>query len=243
MLKKTGIERDIFGLNAGKEPKEKDKKEKGNIKERPMSAALSVTQEAETPSVPLTTEAGDPVVVLIELELYTPLIQCRAKIDFTNALEEMITTTKVHDPYPYTIQLAEEQYLNSIRKLVDTITEGYRDFIEKNNTSQNQVDGSVMESCNETEIENSSSSKIFSEKSKSTQPESLKVFGSDFIATAYIYLTEQMHLAINKEVEGHVINKQHLESTNLINYCYYAEEADELNHIDDAKRYHRTVNN
>ncbi|XP_024936781.1 uncharacterized protein LOC112493792 isoform X4 [Cephus cinctus] len=166
MLKKTGIERDIFGLNAGKEPKEKDKKEKGNIKERPMSAALSVTQEAETPSVPLTTEAGDPVVVLIELELYTPLIQCRAKIDFTNALEEMITTTKVHDPYPYTIQLAEEQYLNSIRKLVDTITEGYRDFIEKNNTSQNQVDGSVMESCNETEIENSSSSKIFSEKSK-----------------------------------------------------------------------------
>ena len=46
----------------------------------------SIQSEAETTqqSEPITTENGEPTIVVIEIELYKPLIACKIETDFTN---------------------------------------------------------------------------------------------------------------------------------------------------------------
>lgn len=62
------------------------------------------------------------------------------------------------------------------------------------------------------------------------------------MASVYTYLVEQMHLAINKIVETRLIDDDSLKMIVISKKLYfYAEEAYELGHLDDARRHHQTV--
>lgn len=61
------------------------------------------------------------------------------------------------------------------------------------------------------------------------------------MASVYTYLVEQMHLAINKIVETRLVDNNSLKIAISKKLYFYAEEAYELGHVDDARRHHLTV--
>lgn len=62
----------------------------------------------------------------------------------------------------------------------------------------------------------------------------------NFVASTYTYLVERMHLALNKIVESRLTydSPGNPISTDLY---FYAEEAYELGHTDNARRHYRAV--
>jgi len=68
----------------------------------------------------------------------------------------------------------------------------------------------------------------------------IKIYSQNFIASIYTYLVERMHFAINKIIESRFID----DDTKVVvseRLYFYAEEAYELGHINDARRYHMSV--
>ncbi|XP_046417515.1 uncharacterized protein LOC124178321 [Neodiprion fabricii] len=104
-------------------------------------ATAGVSTETEyVPSFPVMSENGQPTFVIIEFELHHSLQPARTLADLTGSnsvqfLSNIYSIDKmVHScilpPIPCTSDLAEEQYSNCIRKLVDTLCEAYQDFIQ-----------------------------------------------------------------------------------------------------------------
>jgi len=65
----------------------------------------------------------------------------------------------------------------------------------------------------------------------------------NFVASVYTYLVEQMHLAINKIVESRLADDDSSRIAIPKKLYFYAEEAYELGHVDDARRHHQAVYN
>ncbi|KAK2580452.1 hypothetical protein KPH14_006195 [Odynerus spinipes] len=129
LAEKTAFDKNIFLMNTQvKEPKEKDKKGKASTKN------TSIITEAEPlVSVPVVTEENEPVFVIIEIELYNPLIACRLTTDFSNLIRELTTPTPTKSFYPYNGDIAEDQYSKCIQTLINIMTDSYRDFCEEKN--------------------------------------------------------------------------------------------------------------
>ncbi|KAK1117029.1 hypothetical protein K0M31_017077 [Melipona bicolor] len=106
-----------------KEVTEKDKKNRSSKKTQSIQSEAETTQQI---SEPITTENGKPTIVVIEIELYKPLIACRIETDFTNLINEMIPKVKSEQSYVYSGDVAEIQYMHCIQKLAEVLTESYR---------------------------------------------------------------------------------------------------------------------
>ncbi|KAG5346238.1 CFA70 protein, partial [Acromyrmex charruanus] len=258
ITEKTGLEKDIFYI----EP-QKNK----NLKEQESEKTDNIME-----SSPLISETGEPVFVIIEVELFYPLVPCRLENDFSDIIEKMIKPKVTKSHYVYSVDLAEQQYATCIQKIVEIITESYRDFRDKKNLE----DSSVLEDHSNTEKEEEDSEKVDKTNCFTPKEDELTCFtqylyktgtylnirstlklkvitlldqkfktnmNTNFIASIYTYLVEQMHQAINKIVESRLEVDDSPSIVIPTKLFFYAEEAYELGHIDDARRHYQAVHN
>lgn len=262
MAEKTGLEKSILessNKNLEREPKKSDVE--------------------DSQSTSLISETGEPVFVIIEIELYRPFIPCRLETDFSNIIEEMITPKITKPYYVYSGDMAEEQYATCIRKIVEILTESYRDFCEEKkqeklftsrrqeNDSNNFETTDKIKYCFVSEedeltcftqylyktgtyltIRSTLKAKVISmldQRFKTSVNTVQSIDSQNFVTSVYTYLVERMHLAINKIVESRLADdKSDDESLKIAvseKLYFYAEEAYELGHIDDARRHHQTA--
>ncbi|XP_018345127.1 PREDICTED: uncharacterized protein LOC108750274 [Trachymyrmex septentrionalis] len=264
IAEKTGLEKDIFYT----EPRSINLKEQESEK-----MDIKITE-----SSPLISETGEPVFVIIEFKLFYPLVPCRLESDFSDIIEEMMKLqpkiTKSH--YVYSLDLAEEQYATCIRKIVEIITESYRNFRdekkrEKSSVLKEQEDNSekvdktkycfapeedeltcftqyLYKTGTYLDVRSTLKLKVITlldQKFKKTAQNMntvQSINSQNFIATVYTYLVEQMHQAINKIVESRLLEDDDLPRTIIPKKLFfYAEEAYELGHVDDARRHYQAA--
>ncbi|XP_025263619.1 cilia- and flagella-associated protein 70 [Camponotus floridanus] len=257
MIEKTGLETNIL---------ESWNKES----EQSIQSDVEISQ-----NTPLILETGEPVFVIIEVKLYYPLIPCRLESDFSNIIEEMMKPKVTKPYYVYSGDMAEEQYATCIRKLVEIITESYRDFCEEKkqeklsdskrqeNDSNNFETTDKMKYCFVPEedeltcftqylfktgtylsIRSTLKAKVISmldQKFKTSMNTVHSTDSQNFVASVYTYLVERMHVAINKIVESRLVDEESPKIVISEKLYFYAEEAYELGHVDDARRHHLTA--
>ncbi|XP_076664825.1 cilia- and flagella-associated protein 70 isoform X2 [Andrena cerasifolii] len=265
IFEKVELEKNIFEAETRiKETKEKEKKTKTS-----KSQSVQSDKVADR-STPVTSSNEEPTVVVIEIELYEPLISCRVVDDFFVLISELIPTTEKQPPYIYSGDVGEDQYTNCVQKLAEIITESYRNFREEDKNSvplKNVENGNGKERLRQKYCYHPESDELtcFTQylyrtgvylslrstlRSKVTllldqrfkMPPNL-VHSSEtqnFITSVYTYLVEQMHLAINKIVEGRYVEDlpKSVDSDSLY---FYAEEAYEFGDWEKAKYYYTTV--
>ncbi|KYQ59448.1 Tetratricopeptide repeat protein 18 [Trachymyrmex zeteki] len=206
IAEKTGLEKDIFYTESKK-------------------MGIEITQ-----STPLISETGEPVFVIIEVELFYPLVPCRLENDFSDIIEEMMKPKVTKSHYVYSLDLAEQQYATCIRKIVEIITESYRDeltcftqYLYKTGTYLNIRSTLKLKVIT-----------LLDQKFKTN-------LNTNFVASVYTYLVEQMHLAINKIVESRLEDDDSPSIAIPKKLFFYAEEAYELGHVDDARRHYQAA--
>ncbi|CAD1474253.1 unnamed protein product, partial [Heterotrigona itama] len=209
---------------------EKDKKNRSSKRTQSIQSETETTQQI---SEPITTENGEPTIVVIEIELYKPLIACRIETDFTNLINEMIPKVKGEQSYVYSGDVAETQYIHCIQKLAEVLTECYRDEL----TCFTQY---LYKTGVYLTVRNTLRMKIpllLDQKFK--MPESFvdSKKSHNFIASIYTYLVEQMHLAINQMVECRFTQGTEKDLDLKLMY-FYAEEAYELEDMETAREYY-----
>ncbi|KZC13999.1 Tetratricopeptide repeat protein 18 [Dufourea novaeangliae] len=222
ITERTGIENNIFLLETrGKEAKDREKKHK--------SSKISS-------NTALTSAKKEPTIVVIEVELHKPFVVCRIIPDFSNLIEDMIPKTKKKSPYVYTGDLAETHYKNCIRKLVEIITENYRD--ELTCFTQYLYKTGVYLSIRQTL--RSKVSMVLDQRFK-MPPNLIDTHQTqNFIVSVFSYLVDQMNFAINTVVEGRSTDDL-TPTVNEETMYLHAEEAYELDDLDKAKNYYKTV--
>ncbi|XP_076295464.1 cilia- and flagella-associated protein 70 [Lasioglossum baleicum] len=227
---KLGIEKNIFVLETrGKDSKEREKKQKTS---KHSESVNSETEEASTTA--LTSPSDQPTVIVIEVELCQPLISCNLLSDYSNLIDEMIPKGEKKKPYAYSGDVADKHYTHCIQKLVEDITESYRDelscftqylyktglYLSLRNTLRSKV------------------TMLLDQKFK-MPPNMIDDHSTqNFIVSVYTYLVEQMHVAINTVVEGRftdTIPESHTEKA--ADLC--AEEAYEFGDYDRARQYYK----
>ncbi|EFN68293.1 Tetratricopeptide repeat protein 18 [Camponotus floridanus] len=219
MIEKTGLETNIL---------ESWNKES----EQSIQSDVEISQ-----NTPLILETGEPVFVIIEVKLYYPLIPCRLESDFSNIIEEMMKPKVTKPYYVYSGDMAEEQYATCIRKLVEIITESYRDEL----TCFTQY---LFKTGTYLSIRSTLKAKVISmldQKFKTSMNTVHSTDSQNFVASVYTYLVERMHVAINKIVESRLVDEESPKIVISEKLYFYAEEAYELGHVDDARRHHLTA--
>ncbi|KAG7203786.1 hypothetical protein KM043_013807 [Ampulex compressa] len=258
ITEKAGLEKNIFSLEAlGKDSKDKEKKEKSSKHTSYVESDLEMS-----PATPLMIEDDKPTFVIIEVELYRPFIASRIEADFSSLIGKMMTKTKQKPSYSYSADVAESQYSNCIRKLAEIITESYRDFVEETKNEQIEKSGENKEEfkyyCTPENDELTRFTQyLYKTGTYLTVSNTLKdkvillldqkfnmnfdaldsTESQNFIVNAYTYLVEQMHVVINKIVEGRSLDDSQ-ETVDLKNLYFYADEAYELGHVENAKRHY-----
>ncbi|CAL1683422.1 unnamed protein product [Lasius platythorax] len=223
MAENTGLEKNIL------EPWNKD------LERDSKKSILSDVEISQ--STPLISETGEPVFVIIEVELYCPFIPCRLETDFSDVIEKMMTPKITKPPYIYSGDVAEEQYATCIRKLVEIITESYRDEL----TCFTQY---LYKTGTYLSVRSTLKAKVISlldQRFKSSMNTVHSIDSQNFVTSVYTYLVERMHLAINKIVESRLADDESPKIATSEKLYFYAEEAYELGHIDDARRHHQTA--
>ena len=125
MLERTGFDKVMFTTDITNETRENGKK--GKLSTKAGSLILETPMESKVPSsYPVINENGEPVFVIIQFKLHEPLERSRTTEELTQELDGLLGPREDLSPYPYTGDLPEEQYIDCIRKLVETITEIYR---------------------------------------------------------------------------------------------------------------------
>ncbi|XP_047343540.1 cilia- and flagella-associated protein 70 [Vespa velutina] len=262
LMEKTGFEKAIFLIDTQiKEPKEKDKRGKTSTKN------TSIITEVETLATePVITETNEPVFVIIEIEIYHPLVACRLDKDFSNLIHELTTATDKKPYYPYSGDLAENQYTKCIETLIKIMTESYRDFCkETDKKSFRSVEENIKEEDSKfcyvpdeltcfiqylyktgiyLSIRNALKTKITLLLDQKFEMPSYTLDsskGQNFIVTVYTYLVELMHTIVNKTIETNFWN----DSTSIVSdskrLYFYADEAYESGHIEEARKYYTTI--
>ncbi|RLU14922.1 hypothetical protein DMN91_012809 [Ooceraea biroi] len=266
MAEKTGLKEDIFHIELWN----KDSKEQG----RKTKASESIQSDSEVAqSTPLVTETGEPVIVLIEVELHYPFIPCRLETDFSSIIDDMMRPKVTKPFYIYSGDVAEDQYATCIQKLVEIITESYRDFRDEKkgvSTSSKRESGwNNFEKAGKEDfcfipeedeltcftqylyktgtylaIRSTLKMKVITlldQNFKINMNTIHSVNSQNFIASVYMYLVERMHLAINKIIESRLVDDNSSKMTESEKLYFYAEEAYELGHTDDARRHQTTI--
>ncbi|EZA50925.1 Tetratricopeptide repeat protein [Ooceraea biroi] len=230
MAEKTGLKEDIFHIELWN----KDSKEQG----RKTKASESIQSDSEVAqSTPLVTETGEPVIVLIEVELHYPFIPCRLETDFSSIIDDMMRPKVTKPFYIYSGDVAEDQYATCIQKLVEIITESYRDEL----TCFTQY---LYKTGTYLAIRSTLKMKVITlldQNFKINMNTIHSVNSQNFIASVYMYLVERMHLAINKIIESRLVDDNSSKMTESEKLYFYAEEAYELGHTDDARRHQTTI--
>ncbi|XP_076231350.1 cilia- and flagella-associated protein 70 [Calliopsis andreniformis] len=231
---KVGLEKNIFELDTrGKESKEREKKGGRSSKNAQSTHSEG---EVQVPTAGVTSKNEEPTIVVIEIELYEPLIACKIQSDFTGLIEDLIPIVEKKTPYVYSGEMAEKQYTNCIQKLAEVLTESYRDeltcFTQYLYTTGVYL---ALRSTLKAKV-----TMLLDQKFRMPQNLVDSNKTQSFIASVYTYLVEQMHVAINKIVEGrYAEDLQHtVDSDRLL---FYAEEAYELENFEKARHYYTTV--
>ncbi|XP_051165481.1 cilia- and flagella-associated protein 70-like isoform X2 [Leptopilina boulardi] len=262
MIQKTGQNGDIFSMNLQE-----------SFDKSPNSD--------QNPSIPLTNDNGEPTIILIEFELNQPLKKSCSNQEYSEEIAKLIGKRKPHRPYILTSHLAEEQFSDCIKKLVEIITERYQNFIDKNKRKEDKekrknVNEKSTNSQNDeekydnskhecyyhyipdelqcfiqhlhnageyTDIRNTLKNKIITlldQKFTSDIYSWDKKESQNYIAKAYVYLVERIHMVLNSTIENQLFTKK-FESKELENFYFYAEEAYILGNIDEAKHYYVNI--
>ncbi|XP_032682170.1 uncharacterized protein LOC116849292 [Odontomachus brunneus] len=222
MAEKTGLETDILDTDPWN----------GNSREQEQkNMKLEVSR-----AVPLISENGEPVFVIIEITLYYPIIPRAIETEFSDIIEKMMMPRPPKPRYAYSGDMAEEQYATCIRKMAEIITESYRDEL----TCFTQY---LYKTGVYLNVRSSLKAKVImllDQKFNVHMSNVESVESQNFVASTYTYLVEQMHLVLNKIVESRLADDS---SGNPIStdLYFYAEEAYELGHTDDARRHYRAA--
>ncbi|KAL2725115.1 cilia- and flagella-associated protein 70, partial [Vespula squamosa] len=261
LMEKTGFEKNIFLDNEMKEPKEKDKRGKASTKN-----TSGITEMELLMSEPVVTENNKPVFVIIEIEIYHPLVACRLAKDFSNLIHELTTPTDKKPYYPYSADLTEDQYTKCIETLIKTMTESYRDFcqeIDKKSfrSFEENIQDDHLQFCYVPDeltcfiqylhrtgvylsMRNALKTKIIlllDQKFKLPSYNLDSCKGQNFVVSVYTYLVEFMHTIVNKTIETNFWNDSSSIVSDLKRFYFYADEAYELGYNEEARRYYTTI--
>ncbi|XP_076766952.1 cilia- and flagella-associated protein 70 [Xylocopa sonorina] len=230
ITEKVGLEQNIFVS----EPPRKESKEKDKRSKTSKHTKSNQSEDETVPSTPVTTIGSEePTVVVIEIELYEPLIPCRIDADYTHLIAEMIPEQERKQHYPYTADIAEAQYIHCVQKLAEVLTESYKDEL----TCFTQY---LYKSGVYLTVRNTLKMKVpMLIDQKFELPRNLVDFNKshDFIVSIYTYLVEKMHLALNTMVEGRFLTDLQ-DDADLKKMYFYANEAYELGDITGARVYY-----
>ncbi|CAK9825024.1 Cilia- and flagella-associated protein 70 [Anthophora retusa] len=255
MSEKMGLENIFTTEVQRKEVKEKEKRSK-------TSKSQSVQSDRETTAAtPIFTETGEPTIIVIEVELYEALFACRIEEDFSHIIADIIPDLEKKRYYVYSSSIAEAQYVHCIQKLAEVITENYRDFCDENK-DKNAEEEKKEKYCFDPELDELACFTQYLYKNgmyqsicstlrlkipmlidqKFDMPKNLVDSNKthNFISSVYTYLVEQMHIALNKMVEGRNTQDLQTEVNSKLLY-FYAEEAYELGDVEKAKQYYTEV--
>ncbi|XP_031848357.1 cilia- and flagella-associated protein 70 [Nomia melanderi] len=249
-----GVENNIFILET------QSKEVKGKEKRHKTSKHSILSSESETPlNTALTSINEQATVIVIEVELHQPLIPCNISSEFSYLINDLIPKRTKKKLYAYSGDVAEKQYMNCIKKLVEVLTESYRDFCDENKKSNEEKKKKYCYDPKSDELtcftqylyrtgtylalRNTLRSKIILLLDQRFKIPSNLINNSEtqnFIASVYTYLVEQMHVAINTVVEGRCTD-DFSKTLNVEVLDLFAEEAYELGNLDKARHYYRTA--
>ncbi|KOC66268.1 Tetratricopeptide repeat protein 18 [Habropoda laboriosa] len=258
MSEKVGLENNIFIMEVQrKEVKEKEKKIK-----TPKQTQSVQSERGTTASTAIITETGEPTIIVIEVELYEALFACRIEEDFSNMITDIIPDIEKKQYYVYSSSIAEAQYVHCIQKLAEVITESYRDFCDENIEKDTNEEKREEKYCFDPESDEVTCFTQYLYKNgvyqsicstlrlkipmlidqKFDMPKNLVDSNKthNFISSVYTFLVEQMHVALNKMVEGRCTQDLQSEINSKLLY-FYAEEAYEFGDMEKAKQYYTEV--
>ncbi|XP_043800114.1 cilia- and flagella-associated protein 70 [Apis laboriosa] len=265
LSEKLGVDQNIFVLELSrKDLKEKDKKNKVEKSKNNSQSNQSEIEVIRSQSEPIFNENGEPTIVVVNIEFYEPLVACRIEEDFTYLINEVISKMEKKPPYVYSSKIAEEQYKHCIQKLAEVLTESYRDFCEENKEKTSTGQRPQETYCFDPKLDEITCFKQYLYKTgvylniRNTLRMKIPILidqkfklpanfvGSkeshNIITSMYVYLVEQMHLALNQIIECRLIknNENDLNKKekyiNLEMTYFYAEETYELGNLDEAKQ-------
>ncbi|PBC32265.1 Tetratricopeptide repeat protein [Apis cerana cerana] len=265
LSEKLGIDQNIFVLELSrKDLKEKDKKSKVEKSKNNSQSNQSEIEVIKNQSEPIFNENGEPTIVVVDIEFYEPLVACKIEEDFTYLIDEVMSKMEKKPLYVYSSKVAEEQYKHCIQKLAEILTESYRDFYEENKGKTSTGQRPQETYCFDPKLDEITCFKQYLYKTglylniRNTLRMKIPILidqkfklpmnfvGSkeshNIIASMYVYLVEQMHLALNEIIECRFtknnendLNKKK-EHINLQMTHFYAEETYELGNLDEAKQ-------
>ncbi|XP_043471634.1 cilia- and flagella-associated protein 70 [Leptopilina heterotoma] len=132
MRRKTGFNRNIFPTDS----QEMVMDEYNEDVEFILKSNTSSTQNLEIPnndknsSFPLTNENGESTFIVIEFELHEPFKKSCSIEDYSKEILELIQNKRPLRPHILTSHLAEDQFSDCIKQLVEIITERYQDDLQ-----------------------------------------------------------------------------------------------------------------
>ncbi|KAJ8669745.1 hypothetical protein QAD02_001004 [Eretmocerus hayati] len=190
LKKKTGLKTSIFNDEINGMFDEKS----FNLSE----ADIENESDEEEEDVPLFMDTCKPVLVLIEFELFKPILPARVLEDYTLAMEELKMRPRPTEPlYVYTPDLAYDQYVDCIKKLIDDFGESYKDKLSrfkqylhesgKYVTMQQTLKGKIIN--------------LLDQKFALNSPEWHSIDNQNFVCSCYEYLVEHMHIALNSKLD------------------------------------------
>ncbi|XP_058799316.1 cilia- and flagella-associated protein 70-like [Phymastichus coffea] len=217
MEEKTGLKNGIFNDEFTDESKNRRDKSECTKKEE---------------CIPLFTDNGEPVLILIELELFNPLYAARTLEEYTKAIEALKKTIRPKAPfYYYTPDIAHDQYMNCVKHLVDVIAENYRDELS-------HFKQFLHEKGKYVSIRSSLKNKIVNlldQKFAIDSPDWYAVENQNLVSSCYIYLIEQMHIALNSKLDVRYAEELE-ERENIKDLWIRAEEACEFEDYEKADK-------
>ncbi|XP_023248515.1 uncharacterized protein LOC106640537 [Copidosoma floridanum] len=188
MKEKTGLSSSIFIDRANQDDHDRGSND--------SCAADTVQDDVE--DLPLFTESGAPVLILIEFELHRPFFASRDLEDYIEALEDLRRKPRPkHLLYAYTPDLVRDQYVDCVKQLVDILGEDYRDDLSR-------FKQYLHESGKYATIRDKLKSKITNllDQKLALKPSGwYSMENQNFITSCYTYLVEQMHTALNDKLE------------------------------------------
>ncbi|KAF7407231.1 hypothetical protein HZH66_001768 [Vespula vulgaris] len=262
LMENTGFEKNIFLIDTEmKEPKEKDKRGKASTKNTSVITEIEILA-----SEPVVTENNEPVFVIIEIEIYRPLVACRLAKDFSNLIHQLTTPTDKKPYYPYSADLTKDQYTKCIETLMRTMTESYRDFCQETDKEsfpsyEENIQDEHLKFCYVPDELTCFIQYLYKTGAYLSMYNALKTKvillldhkfklpsytlnfyeEQNFIVNAYTYLVELMHTIVNKTIEVNFWSDSRSIVSDLKRFYFYADEAYELGYIEEARKYYTTI--
>ncbi|KAJ9593697.1 hypothetical protein L9F63_014745, partial [Diploptera punctata] len=265
VVSKFGLSKPLFE-NINPEPTEKESTSttktkpttsSGKTKKSDTKSSSKITSQPTTStpeeSVPIFKEEGEPVFVIMQMELYKPLMKKRTTERLETLISEIIPPRPPLPKRVMSAELAEKHYSQCIKTLLDIITKEYQKYIQINTpnaahfTEVDEFQTSFFYFMNTTGVYNEMKTTLkekiatlLQEKSDIRPDAENNLSKQNYICDVYIYLVEEMYKVINSliRVDDCVNSSLGFFTISTDMMLLYAMEADEMDLIDKASHWY-----